>query len=87
MNREPTALDALRPALLIFALAVAGMTIGVVWGGRSDRLAATTTSVMLQAMERGYQCHAAGRRLDDCQQEQRLRWANQTDLPPFGSKP
>lgn len=53
----------------------------------STRFAATATSVMLQAMERGYQCRAAGRHLDDCQQEQRLRWANPTDLPPFGSKP
>lgn len=76
----------MRPALLIFALAIAGMTVGAVLGGRSVRLAATTSSVMLQAMERGYQCHAAGRQLDDCQQEQRLRWSNPVNLAPFGSK-
>lgn len=77
----------MKVALIAVACAAVFLAIYIAADHRSNGLAVAASNSMLQAMERGYQCHAAGRRLDDCRQEQRARWANLVDLPPFGSKP
>lgn len=59
-------------------------------GGCRDDLSKTFENVMLGAMARGYECHRAGRSLDDCQNEQRDRWRRVADgeksLPSFGKE-
>lgn len=74
--------------IVVMAVTIASLFLAIYVAAdhRSSELVAAASNSMLQSMERGYQCHAAGRRLDDCQQEQRARWANPADLPPFGSK-
>lgn len=50
-----------------------------------SRLANAASSVILQAMEAGYNCYAAGRTIEDCKNEQIDRWnraAAGEPLPP-----
>lgn len=79
----------MKPAGAIIAalFIVAAIAILSKISGRPS-LAETAASIALQAMERGYQCHAAGRALDDCKAEQRRRWAD-PDIyrdKPFGAE-
>ena len=59
--------------VLIFALSV-----GAVFyfdQPRETPMVTAVKSVMLQAMERGYQCRAEGRTLQSCQAAQQMRWS------------
>lgn len=40
----------------------------------SDGIASSVTNATLQAMDRGYRCHADGRDIDACKAEQREIW-------------
>lgn len=59
-------------ALVAAFIAVGAATVTV--AHHNTRIADAVVSVVMQAMQRGYQCHAEGRSLTDCQDEQRKRW-------------
>ena len=61
----------------IATIAIVGAVVGLfvlVMAPKNDRIVIAAKSAMLQAMERGYLCHASGRMLEDCQNEQRRKW-------------
>jgi hypothetical protein len=66
---EATVIAALAIATILAGLASYRLSIA-----KGDNIASAAASVMLQAMERGYQCRIDGRTIDECKDEQRKRW-------------